>query len=375
MIAPVNFASLPDDLVGPVNDVTGLLPEDGAPYNVDQWDGYTADRRQVFAPHPRPRRQGRAVRHRRHPLRLGLRAAVRRRRPTRVGDSAGVEFVCSSVTSNNLKDITGSPPRTTSVAVEEGIKANNRHVKYLNFDDHGFSVLDLTPQRAQMDWFVISDRADRDATITARGVVGDPVRHRPDRGRRPAGRGRTMSATAAPHQPAYLRHRRCRRAAVLLAGRHRRPRRPRGRKRAYVLVVDGCRPDEITPGLTPTLAALRDGGLDYPRASSLPVMETIPNHVMMMTGAAARPHRRAGQRDLRPRARRHPRHGPAARHPVPHRHRPAQPGGLHDRDGAEQGVPLRHLRRPGHAPLGAAADRPGLRARARRVHHGRHARR
>ena len=58
----------------------------------------------------------------------------------------------------------------------------------------------------------------------------------------------------------------------------------RGRKRAYVLVVDGCRPDEITPALTPTLAALRDGGLNHPRATSLPVMETIPNHVMMMTG-------------------------------------------------------------------------------------------
>ena len=58
----------------------------------------------------------------------------------------------------------------------------------------------------------------------------------------------------------------------------------RGRKRAYVLVVDGCRPDEITPALTPTLAALRDRGLNHPRAHSLPVMETIPNHVMMMTG-------------------------------------------------------------------------------------------
>ncbi|HET8960991.1 alkaline phosphatase family protein [Nocardioides sp.] len=58
----------------------------------------------------------------------------------------------------------------------------------------------------------------------------------------------------------------------------------RGRKRAYVLVVDGCRPDEITPPLTPTLAALRDGGLNHPLARSMPVMETIPNHVMMMTG-------------------------------------------------------------------------------------------
>ncbi|HEU5035523.1 MAG TPA: alkaline phosphatase family protein [Nocardioides sp.] len=56
------------------------------------------------------------------------------------------------------------------------------------------------------------------------------------------------------------------------------------RRRAYVLVIDGCRPDEIDSGLTPNLAALRDGGLRFPQASSMPVMETIPNHVMMMTG-------------------------------------------------------------------------------------------
>ena len=164
MIAPVNFASLPDDLVEPVNDVTGLLPEDGAPYNVDQWDGYTADRRRVFH-HIRDRGVKDALFvtgdiHSGWACELPYDAST-----YPLGDSAGVEFVCSSVTSNNLKDITGSPPRTTSVAVEEGIKANNRHVKYLNFDDHGFSVLDLTPQRAQMDWFVISDRADRNATI------------------------------------------------------------------------------------------------------------------------------------------------------------------------------------------------------------------
>jgi hypothetical protein len=62
----------------------------------------------------------------------------------------------------------------------------------------------------------------------------------------------------------------------------RKPRFPK--RRAYVLVVDGCRPGEIDEGLTPNLQALRDGGLRYPRASSMPVMETIPNHVMMMTG-------------------------------------------------------------------------------------------
>ncbi len=59
---------------------------------------------------------------------------------------------------------------------------------------------------------------------------------------------------------------------------------PKGKKRAYVLVVDGCRPDEISEELTPTLLELRTRGLNFPVASSMPIMETIPNHVMMMTG-------------------------------------------------------------------------------------------
>ncbi|SDR93974.1 Predicted pyrophosphatase or phosphodiesterase, AlkP superfamily [Nocardioides scoriae] len=55
-----------------------------------------------------------------------------------------------------------------------------------------------------------------------------------------------------------------------------------GRRRAYVLVLDGCRPGEVDQ--MPAVRALRDAGLWYPAARSLPVTETIPNHVMMMTG-------------------------------------------------------------------------------------------
>lgn len=57
-----------------------------------------------------------------------------------------------------------------------------------------------------------------------------------------------------------------------------------GRRRCYVVVLDGCRPEEVGGGLMPTVRGLRDAGTNYPRATSLPVMETIPNHAMMMTG-------------------------------------------------------------------------------------------
>jgi alkaline phosphatase D len=162
MIAPVTFAQLPHDLVDPVNDVTGLLPRDGAPYNVDQWDGYTRDRRELFE---HIRDQGlRDVAFLTGDIHSGWACDLPYDASTYpLGDSAGVELVCTSVTSNNLKDITGSPPRTSSLAVEAVIQTNNRHVKYLDFDDHGYSVLDVTPERVQMDWYVVGDRADRSA--------------------------------------------------------------------------------------------------------------------------------------------------------------------------------------------------------------------
>ena len=151
-------------MVTGLQDITGLYPPDGFPYNVDQWDGYTADRRDLFR-HLRSHGVQNAVF-----LTGDIHSAWACDLPVDAGTypagngSVGTEFVCTSVTSNNLKDITGTPARTTSVAVEAGIKAANRHVKYLNFDDHGYSVVDITRRRLQVDYFVISDRADRDAS-------------------------------------------------------------------------------------------------------------------------------------------------------------------------------------------------------------------
>ena len=160
MIAPLNFASLPVATRDAISKVTGATVPEGAVVNADQWDGYTDDRQEVLS----------------HILDQGVRDAVFLTGdihsawacdvPTDpatyplVDTSVAVEFVCTSVTSNNLKDITGTPRRTTSVLVESAIKTVNRHVKYLNFDDHGYSVFDVTPTRAQMDYYVIGDRKD-----------------------------------------------------------------------------------------------------------------------------------------------------------------------------------------------------------------------
>jgi alkaline phosphatase D len=165
MIAPVVFPPAVHELTGPINDVTGLLPEDGMPYNVDQWDGYTADRRELFD-HLRDNGITDTVF-----LTGDIHSGWACDLPIDAGTypasaSVATEFVGTSVTSNNLKDITGTPSRTTSVAVEAAIQSANRHIKYLNFDDHGFSVLDVTSKRTQMDYFVIGDRKDPKAGVS-----------------------------------------------------------------------------------------------------------------------------------------------------------------------------------------------------------------
>ncbi|HEU4910961.1 MAG TPA: alkaline phosphatase D family protein [Actinomycetes bacterium] len=157
MIAPVVFPPLPAEVSRPVADMTGLYPPDGVPYNVDQWDGYTADRRELFTHLADHGVQDTVF------LTGDIHSSWACDLPLDAGTypasrSVGTELVCTSVTSDNLDDLTKSPPRTTSVTVEEGIKANNRHVKYLEFDSHGYSVLDITPERVQMDWFYVADR-------------------------------------------------------------------------------------------------------------------------------------------------------------------------------------------------------------------------
>jgi alkaline phosphatase D len=161
MITPVLFPPLPAQLTGQIADVTGLFPRQGAGYNADQWDGYRASRDELL----------------RHLADEGIDNTV-----FLTGDihsswacdvpldpgtypltpSVAAELVGTSVTSDNLDEITGSPPRTSSIPVEEAFKASNRHVKLLEFDSHGFSVVGVTPERTQMDWFYLASTATPD---------------------------------------------------------------------------------------------------------------------------------------------------------------------------------------------------------------------
>lgn len=164
MIAPLSFGQLPTDLGEVVNRVTGEHPSDGVPLNTDQWDGYTADRRELFAHIARHDVRDAVF------LTGDIHAAWASDLPLDpglypLGGTAGVEFTCTSVTSDNIDDETGAEPRTLTLGIEATLQAANRHMKYINFDDHGYSVLDVTRERAQMDYYVVSDKRQRRTTV------------------------------------------------------------------------------------------------------------------------------------------------------------------------------------------------------------------
>ncbi|WP_097262871.1 alkaline phosphatase D family protein [Streptomyces sp. TLI_55] len=162
MISPFAIGSLSADLLKPLAKLLGL-PQEGLALNTDQWDGYTDDRRELLA-HLRSN----AIRNTVF-LTGDIHMAWANDVPVDAGTyplsaSAATEFVVTSVTSDNLDDLVKVPEGTVSALAAPIIKAANRHVHWVDTDRHGYGVLDITADRAQMDYYVVSDKTKANAT-------------------------------------------------------------------------------------------------------------------------------------------------------------------------------------------------------------------
>ncbi|KAA0931744.1 alkaline phosphatase D family protein [Streptomyces apricus] len=162
MIAPFAIGSLSAELLKPLAELLGL-PKEGLALNTDQWDGYTDDRRELLA-HLREN----AIRNTVF-LTGDIHMAWANDVPYNAATyplsaSAATEFVVTSVTSDNLDDLVKVPEGAVSALAAPVIRAANRHVHWVDTDRHGYGVLDLTAERAQMDYYVLSDRTSADAT-------------------------------------------------------------------------------------------------------------------------------------------------------------------------------------------------------------------
>ncbi|WP_416967183.1 alkaline phosphatase D family protein [Streptomyces sp. 4F14] len=162
MISPFAIGSLAADIFKPLAKLLGL-PEEGLALNTDQWDGYTDDRRELLA-HLRTNAISNTVF-----LTGDIHMAWANDVPVDAGTyplspSAATEFVVTSVTSDNLDDLTNAPEGVISALASPVIRAANRHVHWVDTDRHGYGVLDITPTRAQMDYYTLSDKTKQNAT-------------------------------------------------------------------------------------------------------------------------------------------------------------------------------------------------------------------
>lgn len=178
MISPVLIPPLDPPTAGAVAQLFGL-PHEGIPYNTDQWDGYAAERRRLFD----------VIRgagldncifvvgdiHSHWACDVPYEAS----NPAG-GGLVGAEFVASSITSNNIDDSLHLPEgNALSQSAAGALMGLNHHARMIELDRHGFAVLDLTPEFAHMEYYVIAEREDPDSPAFRYGGWRKPRGGRP----------------------------------------------------------------------------------------------------------------------------------------------------------------------------------------------------
>ena len=137
MFTPVLIPPLDPQATAAVTELLGL-PQDGIPYNTDQWDGYAAERRRLID----------IMKNEGFDNVVFLTGDIHSswacdvpRVPGRYPSEgvAAAEIVCTSVSAPNIDDILKLPQdNPISQAITQAFPLANRHVKYLEFDRHGY---------------------------------------------------------------------------------------------------------------------------------------------------------------------------------------------------------------------------------------------
>lgn len=117
----------------------------------EQWDGYPAERYLLLR------------KMRDHKLRnfvvlsggarVSLAQELRMDSLSPTSKPVSVECSCASVTAPNFDDQMGWEPRTRSIQHEQELLHFFPDMKYLDLDSHGYNVVDVTPERVQVEWW------------------------------------------------------------------------------------------------------------------------------------------------------------------------------------------------------------------------------
>jgi alkaline phosphatase D len=133
-----------------------LIDGDGTGPDWDQWDGYPQERRELL----------RAIGELEVPNVVVLSGDVHVALAAELAEDphmppVAVEFVNTSLTSQNLDDKMGWQPRTESLPIEEALLAGMPNFRHVDLDSHGYSIVDVDRERLRFEWWNVAQLVGR----------------------------------------------------------------------------------------------------------------------------------------------------------------------------------------------------------------------
>jgi alkaline phosphatase D len=175
MIGQCHTDLSPSEVGFPLGELGVLTKEVYGP-DPDQWDGYPHERDQIFE---QVRRRGiKDLVFLSGDVHSSWAVELKRRAEAPDEEPVGVEFVTTSLTSQNLDERMKTPARTSSLEIERVVDEANPHIHWMELDSHGYLVVDVDADRVLTEWHFVSDVLHRtsEERIGARWLVrrGEP---------------------------------------------------------------------------------------------------------------------------------------------------------------------------------------------------------
>ncbi len=128
-----------------------LIAEKGPGPNLEDWDGYPAER-YLLVRKIRDHKLGNFV-----VLSGDIQMCVAQELKVEPASpssrAAAVECGSTSITAQNFDDKMKWPARTQSIQVEQALLQQFPQIKYMDLDSHGYSIVDVTAERMMVEWW------------------------------------------------------------------------------------------------------------------------------------------------------------------------------------------------------------------------------
>jgi alkaline phosphatase D len=162
-----------DSLPKPVRDAlvkVKLIDTDGTGPDYDQWDGYPHERRELLDVISKLPESNVVVLS--GDVHVGLAAELAE---TPSEPPVAVEFVNTSLTSQNLDDKMGWSLRKESLEIEKAVLAGMPHLRYIDLDSHGYSIVQVDREELRFEWWTVDALETRSAGTSLAASIA--VRH------------------------------------------------------------------------------------------------------------------------------------------------------------------------------------------------------